>query len=429
MSPTMIARTALVASAVVVACSSDTTPTASGDAIDLGSLVALSGDLQGTGQDNNDAANLAVEQINAAGGVLGGRRLRLIVEDDKTTVDGAREGYTRLLEKKVTAIVGPSSSAQVVGISDLIAASSTLTIGRTSTSPLLSTIADNDFFFRIAPGDQFQARVLSRLIKNAGVTRLCIAHREDTYGSRLADELEANLGSEIERIRAKYNPSSQDLTKVLGQCDPYLCAAGGDAGVGGPCDSSKVGLVMITFVTDGKAVLDGAPSWTATKQHFFFTDGARDTELLKLGLPPATLQGAQGTIPAGPDPAKPEGDLITSYRAAYKTRFGNDPPAFSQNAFDAVYAIASAIQIAGTTDRVAIRDALRRTSTDGGAPVSVGKWAEVRAAIDAKKAIDLRGASGGIDFDNAGDVKPPYYYRVWRIDKGESVTDSIETVE
>jgi branched-chain amino acid transport system substrate-binding protein len=187
--------------------------------------------------------------------------------------------------------------------------------------------------------------------------------------------------------------------------------------------------VMITFVTDGKAVLDGAPSWTATKQHFFFTDGARDTELLKLGLPSATLQGAQGTIPAGPDPAKPEGDLIASYRAAYKTRYGNDPPAFSQNAFDAVYAIASAIQIAGTTERVAVRDALRKTSTTGGTAVSAGKWADVRAAIDAKKTIDLRGASGGIDFDNAGDVKPPYYYRVWRIDKGESVTDSIETVE
>src|SRR5215213_829164 len=92
-----------------VACSSDPEPTpGTTEAIEIGSLVALTGDLAGSGKDNTEAAALAVEQINAAGGVLG-RPLKLIVEDDKTTVEGARTGYTTLINKKVAAIIGPSS--------------------------------------------------------------------------------------------------------------------------------------------------------------------------------------------------------------------------------------------------------------------------------------------------------------------------------
>jgi len=418
----------------LVACSSDeATPASSTETIDIGSLVALSGDLQGTGQDNTDAANLAVEQINSAGGVLG-RPVRLLVEDDHTTVDGARTGYTNLLAQKVTAVVGPSSSAQVVGIADLIASSRTLTIGRTSTSPLLSSIADQDFFFRIAPSDQFQAKVLARLVKNASLSKLCVVHREDTYGSRLADALGAELAGSLDITRVPYNPSEKDLSKVLGGCDALLsCGDGADGGApdGGTCsppDNAKVGLVMITFVTDGKAILSSAPGWSASKQRFFFTDGARDTELLKLGLPADKLQGAVGTIPSGPDPASPEGEILAAYRNAYQTRFGIAAPPFSQNAFDAVYAIASAIELAGTTDTVLVRDAVRRANTKGGTPALAGKWADIRAAIARKEGIDLRGASGELDFDSNGDVSPPYYYRVWRIDQGDSLTDSIEKV-
>ncbi len=416
---------------VAAACSDTSTPTPNRAPIDIGSAAALTGPLSGTGQDNTDAANLAVEQINAAGGVLG-RTLRLIVEDDQTTVEGARAAYTKLLEQKVTAVIGPSSSAQVVGIADLVSAGRTVTIGRTSTSPLITTLADDDFFFRLAPGDQYSSKVLANLVREAKLEKLCIVYREDTYGTYLTDAISKELGDALPITRAKYNPNQADFSGVLKACDPLLCSAGGaDAGAGGAPGCSpdaKVGLVMVTYVTDGKAVLQDATAWSASKQRFFFTDGARDVELLKLGLPAEKLQGAVGTIPSGPDPRRPEGDLLAAYGAAYQTRFGGPAPAYSQNAYDAVYTIAAAIEIAGTTERVAVRDALRKTSTPGGTPVSAGKWADIRAAIAKKEQIDLRGAGGNLDFDANGDIAPPYYYRVWRIDQGASVTDDTVTV-
>jgi branched-chain amino acid transport system substrate-binding protein len=424
----------LVVLHVPTACSDEEPSASATTPIEIGSLVAQTGDLSGSGKDNTEAAALAVEQINQAGGVLG-RKLRLVVEDDKTTVEGARTGYTNLIAKKVAVVVGPSSSAQVAGVADLIAASRTLTIGRTSTSPLLTTIADDDFFFRIAPSDEFQAKVVAKLVKNAGLERLCVVHREDTYGGRLADALVAELGpSGPVVVRSAYNPSLKDLSFVLPKCDALRCSAaadGGapDGGTTGCSDDAKVGLVMITFITDGKAILDSAPDWSASKQRLFFTDGARDVELVKLGLPEDRLEGARGTIPAGPALETPEGQPLAAYRAAFQARYGAPAPAFAQNAFEAVYVAATAIEIAGTTDGLAVRDAVRKTSTPGGVKVSAGNWQEIRDAIAKKQSIDYRGVSGEVDFDQNGDVKPPYYYRVWRIDRGQSITDAIEVVQ
>jgi branched-chain amino acid transport system substrate-binding protein len=415
------------------ACSSKTDgpPPPPANAIEIGSLVALTGDLAGTGKDNTDAANLAVEQINAAGGVLE-RPLKLLVEDDKTTEAGARAGYTNLVSRQVTAVIGPSSSAQGASIADLIAASRTLTLGRTSTSSILSTLADDDFFFRLAPSDVFQAKVLANLVREAKVERLCIVHRQDTYGAPLADALAAELGTSVRVTRSAYNPSTRDLSPVLAKCDPLRCSAS-DAGApdGGSPDCSedaKVGLVMATFLSDGAAILSKAPGWSAAKQRFFFTDGARDTELLNLGLLPEKLQDARGTIPSGPDPQSPEGDVLAAYRSAYSARYGAPAPPFSQNAFEAVYVTATAIELAGTTERTAVRDAVRKASVPSGVSVSAGQWQAIREAIAARKPIDYRGVTGEANFDRNGDIEPPYYYRVWRIDRGESLTEKIEKV-
>ncbi len=347
-------------------------------------------------------------------------------------MDGAHAGYTKLLEENVTAVIGPSSSAQVVGIADVIATGHTLTVGRTSTSPLLTTLADDDFFFRIAPSDTYQAKILAKVIGDAGLERLCLANRQDTYGTYLADEVAKDLAGAVAITRTPYDPNQKMLSGVLAACDPLRCpVANADAGATGTncSDDAKVGLLLVSYPADGAAILDGAPDWSAAKQKFFFTDGARDVELLKLDLAPARLQGARGTIPSGPDPSSPAGDLLAQYRAAFQTRYGRPAPAYSEYAFDAVYAIAAAIEVAGTTERTAVRNGIRNANTKGGTPALAGKWADIRTAVASRKTIDLRGATGNLDFDASGDITPPLYYRVWRIEDGTSVTDQIAEVD
>lgn len=429
-SPVTLALLTLLTTSV--ACSKDPEPTTSGPTtVDFGTLVANDGDLQGTGQDNLNAALLAVEQINAAGGVLG-KPLTLAVENDKTDVDAARAGYTRLIEKKVAAVIGPSSSSQVIALAELIAASRTLTIGRTSTSPLLNTIADDDFFFRVAPSDLFQAKVLAPLILDAKVERLCMVHREDTYGTRLSEAVTAELtalGSTIPIVKSSFNPKTGQLDSVLSKCDALRCSAS-DGGAAADCvEDAKIGLLMMTYVSDGAAILRAAPDWSASRQRVFFSDGARDNELVKLGLPPGQLDGAVGTIPSGPDPESAKGDLFEAFRVAYRDKYGTIAPAFSQNAFEAVYVAATAVELAGTTEGGAVRDAVRGANTPGGVVVRAGNWKEIRETIAQKQPIDLRGVTGDANFDANGDLVPPYYYRVWRINDGESKTLSFQEVK
>ncbi len=404
--------------------------TVESDVLELGTTVALTGDLAGTGKDNADAAKLAVDQINANGGVLG-RPIRLIVEDDRTTVDGARAAFDRLVGRRVPVIIGPSSSSQVIGVADLIASSRTLTIGRTSTSPLITTLPDDDFFFRVAPSDTFQGRLLAKLIHEAGVQRLCIIHREDTYGEQLASVVTRELGPTVDIVRSSYNPANKDLSSVLPACNRLLCsqADGGISDAGAPCPAdAQTGLLMLTYVSDGASILASANGWSASKQHFFFADGSRDNELVRLGLPGGLLEGARGTLPSGPDPASAEGAVLLAYQNAFLTRYGTPAPAFSETAFEAVYVAATAIELAGAASGEAARDAVRRLGDPAGTAVSAGDWKGIRDAIRTRRPIRYRGVTGDARFDENGDIEPPYYYRVWRIKNGASATEKIEKV-
>jgi ABC-type branched-subunit amino acid transport system substrate-binding protein len=405
-----------------------TSPTSPVGDLEIGTAVALTGDLAGTGKDNTDAANLAVEQINEQGGVLGGRKLKLVVEDDRTTVDGARAAFTSLIARHVPVVIGPSSSKQVREVADLIAASRTLTIGRTSTSTLLTTLADNDYFFRVAPSDVFQGKLLARLVQASNVDRVCIVHRKDTYGTPLADAVIAGLAPTLDIVRSSYGDTEKDLSKVLAPCNRLLCSkASPDAGTSCSADA-KVALLMVTYVADGAKILASGDGWSASKQHFFFSDGSRDNELVGLGLPRDQLDGAQGTLPSGPDPTSKPGAQLLAYQNAFRARYHAPAPAFSETAFEAVYLAAAAIELAGKTSSEAARDALRQLANPEGVPVFAGDWKGIREAIQAGHPLRYSGVMGPAAFDANGDRLPPYYYRIWRIEQGSSITSKIETV-
>lgn len=397
--------------------------------LEVGTLASVSGDLASLGQEFTDATSLAVEEINAAGGVLGGRTLKLVVQDDGTSTDGARAGYQKLAAARVPVILGPTTSAQVSAVADLVAGRTTVTIGRTTTADQLTTLDDDGYFFRLAPADVHQASLLATLVREAHVEHLCIAHRRDLYGISLA----ASVRKELEAARplvavslADYDPSSSNLEGVLDHCASLVCPpstspdGGADAGVP-PCKapaSDKVGLLLITFIEDGALILDDAQrkGWSARSQHFFFSDGAYDRGLLTRVKDRSNLDGAIGTAPAGPDPGLPEGETLRRFVASYKARFNRDPSIFVENAFDAMYVAAMAIEIAKTaTPGPEIRDAMSKVSVPGGRKVLAGDWASIRTAIASGEPVDFEGASGPVDFDSKGDIKPPYTYLVWKV--------------
>lgn len=413
-------------------CKSDPAPEPP-PALEIGTLTSVSGDLASLGLEFNDATSLAIEDINASGGVLD-RTVKLLVQDDATSPEGAKEGYSRLLAARVPAILGPTTSGQVDAIIDLIASGNTITIGRTTTADKLSVLPDNGYFFRLAPGDTHQTAILAKLVLDAGLEHLCLVNRKDIYGTSLASSIQDKLaksGKTVAVTVAEYNPQSSDLSNVMSQCSALVCApgsadAGADGGDGGGagCNApppEKVGLMLITFVEDGALILDDAQKkgWSAKKEKYFFGDGVYDRGLLTRVKDVDNLEGARGTAPSGPNPASPEGEGLRRFVARYQARYGREPSIFIENAFDSMYVAAMAIEIAKTTTPgPEIRDAVKQISVPGGLKVQAGDWASIRKAIRAGTPIDFEGASGTVDFDENGDIKPPYNYVIWKVEGG-----------
>ena len=432
---------------VIAACkSSDSgeTTASTSDVVTIGSLLSLTGDLAGQGRDFADTVTLAIEEINAAGGVLG-KPVRVALEDDGTTVDGAKTGFSKLLAKPVSVILGPSASPQVTALAEEIKSSGVLTIGATTTSADLTTLDDGDFFFRVAPSDSYQAtEIAEQLIAKVdppALKKLCIVYRQDSYGTSLANALKDRVAAQgLVPVLAGYPPESSDLSNVVPVCDKALRCGGptsSDAGApdgGSPCtvgDEHEIGIAFLTFVADGAAIFDSAAKlgWSAQNERFFFSDGLRDLGIFSLLADPAVIEGGIGTAPSGPDPATPAGDTLRQLTNKFRTRFGRSPNQFIENIYDAAYLSAAAIELAGTDKSgAAARDAIRKLQDPSGTKITVGDWKSIKDAIAAKQAINLDGASGSLDFDASGDILGPYYYSIWAVKNGAITNVRVDTV-
>jgi ABC-type branched-subunit amino acid transport system substrate-binding protein len=433
----LIAGGALATVPLVASCKEDAAPPEAAGTLDIGTLTSVSGDLAALGLEFNDATQLAIDDINASGGILG-RKINLVVRDDGTSTSQAYDGFLQLRNLHVPLVLGPTTSSQVDALVPLIATGNTVTVGRTTTADELTTIPDHGYFFRLAPSDKYQAQVLAQIIAASKIEHLCLVHRKDVYGNELSAKIEDQLKTASAAIQAPaidvtesvYDPTSSDLTSVMPQCASLICDSGADAG--SPCAApapDKVGLLLVTYIEDGALILDDAKrrGWSAKKQQFFFTDGSYDRALLTRIKDPSNLEGAKGTAPAGPDPSLPEGELLRQFTAHYRDRYNHDPSLFIENAFDSMYVAAIAIEIAKTTTPgPAIRDAMKQVSVPGGLKVNAGDWTSIRQAIASGKPIDFVGASGECDFDDNGDVKPPYNYVIWTVEGGQiAVNDRV----
>jgi ABC-type branched-subunit amino acid transport system substrate-binding protein len=156
---------------------------------------------------------------------------------------------------------------------------------------------------------------------------------------------------------------------------------------------------------------------------FMATDGSYDPNILINGAP-EVLPRLLGTIPG-----KPPSDPVF---ADYRERFEDAGLGPAENVwpypYDAVYAVALAIQAAGTTDSRAIADHLREVSIDDGEDdvvVEPNGWAEARDALLAGENVDYEGVTGPIDFTTDGDPGAGYY-TLWEVVEDDAGDFTIE---
>jgi hypothetical protein len=166
---------------------------ATGDQLVVGTLLPLTGSLAFLGPPEVAAARLALQEINAAGGVLG-QDVRLVEGDSgDASTDTATQTVDRLLQEGANAIIGAASSGVSLTVIDRITGAGVLQFSPANTSDQFTDYNDNGLYFRTAPADTLQARALSDLIINDGNNTVGIMALNDPYGTGLMDNTRENL--------------------------------------------------------------------------------------------------------------------------------------------------------------------------------------------------------------------------------------------
>ncbi len=185
--------------------------------------VGFAGSLTGTysdlGVQGRNAAQLAVESINARGGVLG-QPLELLAVDDKGSDQGAREAVRTLLDAGVVAIVGHMTSSQSVASLDVVEQAGGVMLSPTTSTPSLSGL--KDAFFRVQPATDHVARQLAEFAYRRKGSRLTATLRDvenDAYTRQYTGNFIARfqeLGGEVV-LQKEYSSSSKPDWTQLGQ--------------------------------------------------------------------------------------------------------------------------------------------------------------------------------------------------------------------
>ena len=333
-----------------------------GPVIRIGSVAPLTGEIAHLGKDNENGARMAVDDINAAGGVkLGDKtyRLELLGEDDKADPKEGTLAAQKLVDEGVVAVVGHLNSGTSIPASRIYADANVVQVSPSSTNPKY-TLQGFRTTYRVLANDNQQGSVLANFAaEDMKAKRVAIVDDRTQYGQGLADVFERVIKDKgVDVIDREFTTNKATdfnaiLTKIRSM-KPDLLMFGGMDSVAAPMAKQMKELGMKAPMLAGDGSCD--PS---------FISIAGDAS----GVLTCSMAGrAIEKMPKGDDFAK-----------RYKAKFGTEVKLYSPYSYDAVYAIVDALKRAGRPDRQALVEAMPKTSIDG--------------------------VTGHIEFDEHGDLK------------------------
>lgn len=328
LSASVIASLILAFSAVV--------PAGATDPIVIGLVDEVTGPQAEAGMLTANGAKLAVEEINAAGGILG-RQVELQIEDNQSTNPGTVLAYSKLVSQKVVAVLGPLRSTQVQAASPTIAkAKIPAVIG--GSDPSLTRV-NNPWIFRVRPNDLYSSKVMAEFgIKELKGRKWAIIHSTDTFGSggknALVDALKAQ-GIEPVLIQG-YTNNQQDFTPIV------LAVKKSGADVIGSYMTNSPDVAI--FARQLRQLGITIP-WVGSTS--IVTETA-------IRLAEDALWGTYGVS----DFVVEANDESRRFAVAYRKKYGMEPDLYSGWCYGGMYLLKHAIETAKTTEPEAVRAAM-----------------------------------------------------------------------
>lgn len=347
----------------------------------VGYILPSTGALAFLNEPMVEAVQMAASEINA----MAGDYVELIPGDSGTDPAVASATADDLLARNVSAIVGAAASGISLSIIDKITGEEVVMMSPSNTSPTFTTYDDGGYYFRTAPPDLLQAQVLGDVVADDGVSRAGILYRADDYGQNLAEALERQLVSNGVTIATSiaYDPEGSSFDAEIQQL----------------VEATVDGIVLIAFEEGGPIIAGMIEAGIGPSDvPLFMGDGTATGNLWELvdENDPSLLMGAKAT---GPSSAPEDGEPTFTER--FRAFAGPDTQTiFSAHAYDALVIIALAAMAAESSDPTVFVNEINDI-TRGGTKCS--SFAECCELIAAGEDIDYDGASGPLDFTDAGE--------------------------
>lgn len=347
----------------------------------LGYVLSETGPLSGLGVGVIAATELAVEDINAAGGVLD-KDVVLTGGDEAGDPTVAGQTVDRLLGEQVDAIIGPIASAISLAVIDKITGAGALQCAGSNTSKTFTDYADKGMYFRSIPANIKQGPVLAQAVIGKGASRVAVIVRNDDYGKSLSQSLVENLKDEGAEVVANvpYDPAATTFSAEVAELR----------------DSSPDAVVVIAF-QEGATILRTLieNSLGPADVKVFGTDGM---SLGALGQTvnakdPGVLEGMQATQASSQNDPKFLERLVA---AKPRVKITN----FAPYHYDCVVTIALAAVAAESDAPGKIAANMVAVTQDGEKCKDYRQCAEL---LKAGKDIDYDGVSGPLDFADVGE--------------------------
>lgn len=341
------------------------------DALDLGYILPETGQLAFLGPPMISGVQLAVEEINEAGGVLG-NPVTLLSGDEAGDTGIAAESASRLLASGVDAIIGAAATGMTLAIIDQITGAGVVQCSPSNTGPALTDYPDDGFYFRTAPTDALQGPVLAERIIADGNASVAIAARADDYGQGLLDATVGSFeaqGGEIAWAET-YDPELSTFDSVVED----MVNSGADA------------YVLIAFA-EGASIVQGLLGAGIDTADMYGADGIAGSAFAAEVDPgnPNVLDGMTFTAPSTQSTADFD-QKLTDFAPDLEDRL------FAAQAYDCVNIIAIAAHAAGSTASADIQSQMIAV-TNG--DVECGTFIECAEALDAGDTVAYVSAAGG----------------------------------
>jgi ABC-type branched-subunit amino acid transport system substrate-binding protein len=367
--------------------------------ITIGAIISQTGEVADQ-QGHLLSAQMAVDEINAGGGVLGGA-LALVNQDDRSDPAAAAAAATQLIDAYgVPAIIGCITSANTIAVAPIASAREVVLISGSSTAPTITGLSP--YVFRTITSDALQGKLLGGRAADKGFSRLAVLYVPGAYGEGLSkvftSTFQARGGTVV--FNQQFVEHQSSYLGLLGQA----------------YQTNPQAILLVGYAVDSAQIIRDYNSNFSSKGTFwFFTDGDEDQNFVQAAGPSSFTFQHEGS-----GPSNKKGPQYDSFAAAFLARYDRpvEVGSTAANYYDATYLVALALQKAGQATGAAIRDNLRAVSNPPGVQIGPGQWPAALAVLQAGGTVNYDGASGPVDLNGDGEPSSAPY-DIWQVVNGK----------